>query len=191
MAQFVDHKLKLTYGDLEQIPEDDPYRHEIVDGVHIASPSPTYGHQRISKRLLIQLHRGIEEAGFGEVLYAPMDTEIGPHDILEPDILVILNDNRWIIRSSHVVGAPDLVIEILSPSTESRDRDVKVERYGIHGVPEYWIVDGDNEVVEVYRQIQGVRPSLALASRHHDTLSYAPSGLEHEVVVDLTELWKQ
>ena len=191
MAQFVDHKLKLTYGDLEQIPEDDPYRHEIVDGVHIASPSPTYGHQRISKRLLIQLHRGIEEAGFGEVLYAPMDTELGPHDILEPDILVILNQNRRIIRPSHVVGVPDLVIEILSPSTESRDRGVKVERYGIHGVPEYWIVDGDNEMVEVYRQIEGTRPALAMASRHHERLSYSPFGVSLDVVVNLAELWKQ
>jgi Uma2 family endonuclease len=191
MAQFVDHKLKLTYEDLRQIPEDDPFRHEIIDGVHIASPSPTYGHQRMSKQLFIQLHRGIELVGFGEVVYAPMDTEIGPHDILEPDILVILNDNRGIIRPSHVVGAPDLVIEILSPSTEVRDRGVKVERYGVHGVPEYWIVDGDNEVVEVYRQIQGVRPALALASRHHEAVAYSPSGLGFEVVVDLTEVWKK
>lgn len=191
MPQFVDHKLKLTYEDLREIPEDDPYLHEIIDGVHVNSPSPTYGHQRISKRLLVQLYRGIEVAGFGEVLYAPMDTEIGPHDILEPDILVILNQNRGIIRPSHVVGVPDLLIEILSPSTESRDRGVKVDRYGIHGVPEYWIVDGDNEVVEVYRQIQGIRPALAPASRHHKTLSYSAGGIGLEVVVNLTELWKE
>ena len=194
MSQFVDHKLKLTYEDLRQIPEGDPYLHEIIDGVHIAAPSPTYGHQRISKAIFLQLHREIEVAGHGEVLYAPMDTEIGPHDILEPDILVILNHNREIIKPSHIVGAPDLVVEILSPSTEWRDRGVKLERYGLHGVPEYWVVDGEGEVVEVYRQFSDEEPTaLQFVGRYHDRLSYssARASVRIEVSVNLFEVWKR
>lgn len=190
MAQFVDHKLKLTYDDLEQIPEDDPYRHEIIDGIHIASPSPTYRHQRHSKRLHYQLYRQIELAGHGEVLYAPMDTEIGPHDVLEPDLLVILNRNRGIITPSHIVGPPDLVIEILSPATAVRDRGAKVERYGIHGVSEYWIVDGDRELVEVFAQVEGAAPpGLELVSEHHRSVTYRAE--DFEAIVDLLEVWGQ
>ncbi|MCK4516106.1 MAG: Uma2 family endonuclease, partial [Spirochaetaceae bacterium] len=126
---FVDHKLKLTYDDLKEIPEDDAYRHEIIDGMHVASPSPITRHQYVSKRLQYQLYTMIELAGLGEMFAAPMDVELGRYDVFEPDLLVILNDNAQIIEESHIRGVPDLVVEILSPSTASRDRGIKRDRY--------------------------------------------------------------
>ncbi len=135
MSVYVDHKLKLTYEDLKQIPEDDPYRHEIIDGVHVSMPSPVYRHQTISRRIQFQLYRQIEEPGYGEVVDAPMDVELSLFDILEPDVLVILTANRAIVTPIHVIGAPDLVIEILSPSTAGRDLGIKRERYARAGVP--------------------------------------------------------
>ena len=143
MPVFVDHKLKLTYDDLREIPEDDPYRHEIIDGMHVASPSPVRRHQYVSKRLQYQLYTLIELAGHGEMYAAPMDVELGRYDVFEPDLLVILNHNAQIMEESHIRGVPDLAVEILSPCTASRDRGIKREQYEKAGIPEYWVVDAN------------------------------------------------
>ena len=186
MATFVDHRIKLTYDDLRQIPEDDPFRHEVLDGVHVASPSPVYRHQTISRRIQYQLYRQIELEGLGQAVYAPMDIELGIHDIVEPDIFVVLKDNEKIIGETHVRGAPDLIIEILSPSTSGRDLGIKKERYQISGVPEYWIVDPDAETVMVFTLAAGSRVYGAPVI-HSDEVTFSSPGVN--AVVDLRKVW--
>jgi Uma2 family endonuclease len=196
MPVFVDHRLKLTYEDLAAVPEDDPYRHEILDGMHVATPSPVYRHQTISRRIQFQLYQQIELVGKGDVVYAPADVELGTYDVVEPDVFVILAEHRDVIQRTHVRGVPDLVIEILSPSTAGRDRGIKRERYELAAVPEYWIVDPDAELVEVYRlegsapddaEPRRAGPAFAPPELHRDSVTFrAP---QVTATVDLTAVW--
>lgn len=186
MATFVDHKLKLTYDDLRAIPEDDPFRHEILDGVHVASPSPVYRHQTISRRIQYQLYEQIELPGLGQVVYAPMDIELGTHDVVEPDIFVILKQNDHIITETHVRGAPDLIIEILSPSTSGRDLGIKRERYELFGVPEYWVVDADAGTVTVFTVAAGLQ-GYGEPRVHSEKLTFSAQGVT--ATVDLSRVW--
>ncbi len=186
MPVFVDHKLKLTYDDLKDIPEDDPYRHEIIDGMHVASPSPITRHQYVSKRLHHQLYTFIELPDHGEVFYAPMDVELGRYDVFEPDLLVILNDNAQIIEESHIRGVPDLAVEILSPSTASRDRGIKRDRYEKAGIPEYWVVDATKNQVEVH-VLDPITAEFRPPVIARESLEYRFS--TGSVTIDLTQVW--
>ncbi|MEE8440153.1 MAG: Uma2 family endonuclease [Spirochaetia bacterium] len=186
MATFVDHKLKLTYDDLRLIPEDDPFRHEVLDGVHVASPSPVYRHQTISRRIQFQLYEQIELAGLGQVVNAPMDIELGTHDVVEPDVFVILEDNEQIITETHVRGAPDLIIEILSPSTSGRDLGIKKERYEFFGVPEYWVVDPEAGTVRVFTPAAGSR-LYGEPEVQSEMLTFSARGVT--ATVDLNRVW--
>lgn len=187
MPAYVDHRLKFTYEDLLAIPADDPYRHEILDGVHVASPSPVYRHQTVSRRIQYQLFEQIEARGLGEVVDAPMDVELATYDIVEPDIFVVLAGNRRVKIDTIVHGTPDLIVEILSPSTSDRDRTIKLERYEECGVPEYWIVDPETENVAVYRY-EGAVGRYAAPEFHRERLRYRAG--EVDAAVDLLEVWR-
>jgi len=140
---------KFTHADLLEAP-DDGKRREIVDGELFATPSPNLDHQRILRRIGLVVANYLEANPIGEIFYAPMDVILSDFDVLEPDLLVVLNGHRDILKT-WVEGAPDLVVEILSPTTSKRDRGVKLKAYARHGVTEYWIVDPDQRAVEVYR----------------------------------------
>jgi Uma2 family endonuclease len=83
------------------------------------------------------------------VVWAPTDVVLSPESVVQPDILFVSNERRGIIMEANVSGAPDLVVEILSPSTAERDRELKLTLYARYGVREYWIVDPEDETVEV------------------------------------------
>ncbi len=141
---------KFTHSDLLAFPNDGKHR-QIVDGELIVTPSPNLGHQRISRRIQFALVKYLEAHPIGEILNAPMDVILSDFDVLEPDLLLVLNPRRHILKT-WVEGAPDLVIEILSPTTAAHDRGPKLKAYARFGVEEYWIVDADRAVVEVYRR---------------------------------------
>ena len=126
---------KLTYADYVRFPEDG-LRHEIIDGEHYVTPSPATQHQRIVRNLLhlIQSHLDTHPAG----------------------------ERARFLTSKNLQGPPDLVIEILSPSTRSRDKRLKRDLYERVGVLEYWIVDPEQDLVEVHRAAGG---QFALATR--------------------------
>jgi len=138
---------KLTYADYVQIPEDG-YWHEIIDGVHFVNPTPNLYHQTVSRRLQFLLYSQIEQHGLGQVFDAPCDVQLAANDILQPDLIVVPTQKRHILTPTKIKGTPDLIVEIVSPSTESRDRELKRERYQEAGVPEYWIVDPLEHTVE-------------------------------------------
>ena len=102
-------------------------------------------------RLSSRLFRFAEEHRLGEVLAAPTDVLLSRHDILQPDILFISNERARIVTDKNIQGAPDLVVEILSESTRKLDERLKLARYELLGVSEYWIVDPLADRVHVFR----------------------------------------
>ena len=141
---------KLTYDDY-LLFADDGRRHELIDGEHYVTPSPSLRHQEISKRLFRWLDGYLQTRLLGEVFYAPVDVVPTDVDVVEPDLLYVSNERAGILRDP-VRGAPDLVIEIVSPSSRKTDEVVKRKLYERIGVREYWVVDPELDVVKVYRR---------------------------------------
>ena len=147
MTPEITERRILTYEDYAQIPQDG-CQHEIIDGVHYVNPAPNLYHQTVSRRMQFILYTQIEQQNLGVVFNAPCDVQISTHDILQPDLAVVLTENKHILLPEKIQGTPDLVIEILSLSSEARDRKLKRARYQKAGVPEYWIVDPFEHKVE-------------------------------------------
>ena len=143
-----------TYADYAALP-DDGNRYEIIAGVLYTTPAPGAGHQSVSARLVTFLVTHVEFAGLGRVFAAPVDVELAPDTVVQPDIVVILSANLDRITPSRIIGAPDLVVEILSPGTAGYDRREKQDAYARSGVGEYWIVDPGAQTVELLTLEQG------------------------------------
>lgn len=124
--------------------------YEIIDGVLYMVPSPCGIHQRISVRIGYYFFLHIEERGFGIIYPAPFDVELGPHTVVQPDMIVQMHNNNKVSVPSHMIGPPDLVVEILEPHTKEHDRGRKYNAYARGGVREYWIVDPLAQSVEIY-----------------------------------------
>jgi Uma2 family endonuclease len=142
-------RTKLTYEDYEAFP-DDGNRYEIIDGEVCVSPPPITAHQWASAELTWLLGSHIRQYELGRLFYAPFAVMLSPHDVFEPDVVFISEDRMVLLGEKGLRGAPDLCIEISSPSTRTYDRTVKRERYAQFGVDEYWIVDPDTKTVEVF-----------------------------------------
>ena len=142
---------KLTYDDFAQIPNDG-LLHEIIDGEHYVTPAPSKRHQRILLRLSVLIENHLQQHRVGEVFFAPFDVLLSQFDILEPDLLFISQARSALLTEKNLQGAPDLVVEVLSPSTASRDKRLKRDVHERTGVDEYWVVDPDRDVVDVYRR---------------------------------------
>lgn len=132
---------------------DDGLRHEIIDGVHYVTPSPNLRHQELVLRLGVALANHLEDhPDRGQVFIAPFDVVFSFHDIVEPDVIFVAPDQPDILTAQNIKGTPAMVIEILSPSTRKRDRQIKRQLYERTGVREYWLVDPDADVVTIYRR---------------------------------------
>lgn len=147
-------RTKLTYEDFLLFP-DDGRRHELIDGEHYVTPSPSLWHQELLKRLSYELESYLRAHPLGRMYFAPLDCVFTIHDVVEPDVLVVLEDQLDILTEKNVQGAPALVAEILSPGTSRRDRGIKRALYERAGVREYWIVDPDRKAVQVLRRTEG------------------------------------
>lgn len=152
----------LTYDDYLRAPAG--LRYELLEGELRMTPSPNTQHQTVLKRLGIILVDQLESKGLGEVFLAPFDVVLSEHNVVQPDILFIAKDRSGIVGKANVQGAPDLVIEILSQSTESWDRVSKRRVYSLYGVREYWLVDPDAKTIEIAARAAG---SLSTAGVYH------------------------
>jgi Uma2 family endonuclease len=152
MSPALQTKHRWTYSDLVALP-DDQLRHELIDGEHFVSPSPTTTHQEISKRLFVAINAHVERRRLGEVLYAPFDIKLSAWTVLVPD-LVYFTAARFadVVNEKHATAAPDLVVEILSPGTRRRDLGRKRAVYDRDGAGEYWIVDPEARSITVLRR---------------------------------------
>jgi Uma2 family endonuclease len=139
-----------TYADYLEWDTDE--RYELIDGIpYLMSPAPTPVHQEIHAELMRIIGNFLHKKPC-KVFSAPFDVRLdadGDDDtVVQPDVLVICDKNK--IDSRGCVGAPDMVIEITSPSTGNRDHGIKLERYLDAGVKEYWIADPESKTVQVY-----------------------------------------
>jgi Uma2 family endonuclease len=177
-------RVKLTYDDFLLFP-DDGRRHELIDGEHYVTPSPNVRHQWILGTLHMLMRAWLESHPVGRVFMAPLDVVFTNFDVVEPDLLFVSTGRAAdILTAKHVTGAPDIVVEIGSPSTRKRDETIKRQLYERGGVSEYWIVDPDLDVVRVYRNREGrfERPE-ELRADSGDVLTTAHlEGLEMPVV---------
>jgi Uma2 family endonuclease len=142
---------RLTYADLELLP-DDGLRHEIIDGEPYVTASPVTRHQRISARLLVAFQSYLDAHPLGELFHAPFDVVMSFHDVVVPDLIYVSHSRAHLVTAKNLQGAPDLVIEILSPSTRPRDEHLKRDLYERAGVEEYWLVDPDRNTLTIYRR---------------------------------------
>ena len=131
--------IKFTYEDYLNTPEDK--RYELLDGDLVTIPVPGERHQSISILLGSKLFQFVSENSLGRIYLAPFDVVLSDVDVVQPDLLFVSNERNHIITPANIQGAPDLVVEILSPSTAERDKTFKRALYANHGVNEYWMVD--------------------------------------------------
>jgi Uma2 family endonuclease len=150
---------RVSFADLERWPEDGR-RYELYDGEVFEIPSPILLHQLVSGRLYLALTAYVQTHG-GAVFYAPLDIVLTDFDVVQPDLLLFTRDREHLLNLRRVTRhAPDLAIEILSPSTAGNDRGRKLELLARHGVREYWLVDPEAVAIEVH-WLTGTRFALA------------------------------
>ncbi len=174
---------KLTYNEYVLFPEDGN-RHEIIDGRHYMNSAPVPRHQAISRHIQFQLYQQIEMMQLGQVINAPIDLQLSDVDVVQPDLVVVLAENR-IITQTRIRGVPNLVIEILSPSNRKHDTELKKQLYEQYAVPEYWIVDPDECIISRYRLDDAGKFSVAAEFKQAITFERIPGG----ATVDLTRVW--
>lgn len=145
--EYTPRRVMLTYEDYCRMPSGN--RYELVEGDIRMTPSPSVFHQRISRRIEKVLLEWVERHGLGEVLHAPIDVVLSEHNVVQPDILYVARERLGIIKEANIQGAPDLVVEILSPSNAEWDRVTKRRVYARFGVREFWIVDPEGRNIEV------------------------------------------
>jgi Uma2 family endonuclease len=142
--------MRITWADAQLMPEDGK-RYEAIDGELYVTAAPVTRHQRISGNLYFALRTLLEEPGYGSVLPAPIGVEFPEtEEGVQPDLIFVAREREAIIVKEGIRGAPDLVVEIGSPSTASRDRTIKLKLYRRQGVPQYWIVDPETNTIDVW-----------------------------------------
>lgn len=139
---------KWTYSNYAALP-DDGKRYEIVNGVLYMSPSPTWSHQDIVGAFYRYLFAYVKSARLGGVFMAPLDVELSPKDTFQPDVVVLFKKSRMKLRRRHIVGPPELVVEVVSPGSQTHDRFRKIAAYARGGIQEYWLADPNARTVEV------------------------------------------
>ncbi len=147
-----------TYEAYAELPEDG-LRYEILQGVLVTTPAPEPEHQRISKKIAVRFFEQIDARGRGEMFYAPIDMELSEKNVVQPDVLIILDEHLDRVQEKRIVGAPDLVVEIISPSSVATDSIIKRQAYERACVPEYWLVNPQQQTVEVFALENGVYTS--------------------------------
>lgn len=158
MSQTTDESVRWSANDLVLLP-DNGCRYEIIDGDLFVTRAPHWGHQRVSGNINAELRAWSLKTGLGEAVATP-GIIFSDADNVIPDVVWIFKERLAILldESGHLTGAPDLVVEVLSPGVENerRDREAKRKLYAFRGVQEYWIVDWQLRQVEVYRREQAV-----------------------------------
>jgi Uma2 family endonuclease len=177
--------VKFTYQDLLTAP-DDGNRYEIFEGELIVTPSPIVKHQIVSANLFGLLYNYIKSNNLGTLLAAPMDVYFNEETVVEPDLLFVSNKRSHILEERRINGAPDLIIEILSPGTAERDRGFKFRHYEKESVQEYWIADPEEETLEIFVLQEN---SFTLFEKFSNNDVVSPP-LFSELSFNLSDLWQ-
>jgi Uma2 family endonuclease len=175
--------IRWTYERYASLPDSWATRYEVIADQVVVTPPPTLWHQVVVGNLTFSLSALAREHGLGLVIPGPADVLFQQGDYFQPDLLFVRADRLEIMARRGVEKAPDLAIEVLSPSTRRRDRGIKLDRYRMFGVREYWIVDLDARRIEVWRFEAGADAPTVLGTT--DTLKWRPipEGDEYEIPV--------
>ncbi len=150
-----------TYEDYLQLEEEKGY--EIINGELLEMPAPSLKHQKIAGKLYKLLSTFMESQRGGEVYISPVDVVLSEDVVFQPDLVVVFEENYSILKERGIFGSPDLVVEVVSPSTFKKDTEDKRKLYAKHGIKEYWLVFPEEKVVEV----------LVLKEGEYEVFSYA------------------
>lgn len=172
----------------ESLPEDGN-RYEVINGRLVMSPSPEEPHQWASSILHWKWMAWAMENRCGRVYAAPFDVALlassPKHSYLKPDLIYVSNERSGVLTRKSIVGAPDLIVEILSPSTRSRDLREKFEAYQKHGVTHYWVVDPDERYLLAFRLVGTMYCQIG---RFQENDGFEPEGFPG-LRIDLAEMW--
>ncbi|MFQ5551276.1 MAG: Uma2 family endonuclease [Gemmatimonadales bacterium] len=171
-----------TIDRLLSLPEDG-LLHELLDGVHVVTPSPALVHQLVHAELEFRLRAFVIERKNLMLFYAPSDVRLGPDTLVQPDITVVPIDPNDRPRNWSELKTPVLLVEIVSPGTVARDRGVKRELYQRAGIDEYWIVDIDARLIERWRPADE-RPEIL-----RTTIAWQPHPDSEKLAIELKGLF--
>jgi Uma2 family endonuclease len=151
---FDSSQVRITAAEYAQLPETN-LPAELIDGAVVKAPTPRHIHQKLVFRLAKQVET--LAAGQGEVNIAPLDVYLDEHNVVQPDVFWVggAESRCQLGDEGYWHGAPDLVIEVLSPGTARHDRREKFQLYEKHGAREYWLVDPEGRYAEVWTQVDG------------------------------------
>jgi len=152
--------LLITRHDYQDMPDGPPY-YQVIEGDLVMSPSPNTFHQTIALRIGSVIHQYLEKNPIGEVFVAPLDVFLGDINVFQPDVLFVSDRRRSIITEKGIEGAPDLVVETLSPSTARYDKGSKRKIYARFGVQEFWLVDPETRTIQVYLLAKNAEKPIA------------------------------
>ena len=183
MAELLEKQAKRwTYEEYYKL--DDDRRYEIIGGNLLMAPAPDTWHQDWSRKLFRLIDRFVTKNNLGEVFYAPIDIVLNEENTVQPDIVFIATPNLQIIQRRAIFGVPELLVELVSPSSVRRDRYDKKALYARFGVKEYWIGDPANKALEILTLREGRYELHCCAEEKGKLTSLVLPGLEF----DLTEI---
>ena len=142
-------RVAVTYADYAALP-DDGKRYEVLDGELCEMPSPGTRHQRVIANLFRLMDAHVRGRRLGEVLLSPLDIILSDISIVQPDLVFIAHDRAARVSRRGIEGAPTLALEVLSPSSVSRDRVRKMDLYARHRVPFVWVADPEARTLEAF-----------------------------------------
>jgi Uma2 family endonuclease len=177
-------KVRFTYEDYLAIPDDTAHRYEIVDGELFVSPTPVPRHQQVVVSLTRILSVHVLTYELGEVCTGPMTVRLSDDTVVEPDLIFVRADRLDVVHPRmSVLAPPDLVVEVLSPSNRSYDRNLKRRRYQLFGVLELWILDPDEHTLEVWR------PEATAPERPREVVTWRVG--EHAFDIPLADIFRE
>jgi len=163
---------------------DDRNRYETIGGELFVTPAPSLRHQAVLARLHLAIGPYVERYRLGNLWFAPLDVVYGPMTLVESDLLFVSATRRHVLTEQEVTAAPDLVVEVLSPSTTRTDRGRKRALYQETGVREYWIVDTEQNRVEIWR------PGAIEAEVRSDIVVWQPDVLIEALTIGLPAIFR-
>lgn len=170
---IIDRSKKWTVEDYLQIEEE--VKCEILDGELIMTPAPLIAHQRTAGLLYQKLASFVNHHQAGELFFAPVDVYFDRENVYQPDLVFVSTPRLSIIQEKGIMEAPDLIVEVISPSNSYIDRYSKKAKYEHFGVKEYWIVDPANKTLEVF---------TLNASQHYELMLFlAQDGIPKSMVL--------
>lgn len=176
----------LTYAELLAREGDEETRRELLEGELHVTPAPNLAHQRIVRNLGTALHLHVTARALGEVFFAPTDVVLDEHNVLQPDVLFVSTARASLAASGkHVAGAPDLVVEVISPSRPATDLGEKLITYQRHGVQNYWVLDPTDHLL---REFVLTGKLFVLRAKAQGAATFAPAVFP-DLTLALGDVW--